>query len=192
MISSRRADLISRSSKLQMYPDVWMGSWKFKTGIIIKGISIKIVTQSRSWTSDLWVQVPEDVHPGFLHHGKQVRIVLGPFHVPNVLAFKLRWISCGRLASPGLVRGGSSLQVQQGHHSCDVDDGQTTEENNVYTKSAPHTGWTRCEREGSRLTSCCSWGTGSVVCCSKCISGWEPHLADCICVRCLIYAPANT
>lgn len=26
MISSSRTDLISRSSKLQMYPDVWMGS----------------------------------------------------------------------------------------------------------------------------------------------------------------------
>lgn len=30
MISSSRADLISRSSKLQMYPDVWIGSCKFK------------------------------------------------------------------------------------------------------------------------------------------------------------------
>lgn len=32
MISSSRADLISRSSKLQMYPDVCIGSCKIKKG----------------------------------------------------------------------------------------------------------------------------------------------------------------
>lgn len=137
MISSRRADLISRSSKLQMYPDVWIGSWKFikrnnnKRNKHEKSPSV----QQQKLKADLWVQVPEDVHPGFLHHGKQVRIVIGPLHVPNILAFKLGWISCRRLASPGLVWGGPGLQVQQGHHSCDVDDGQTTKEKNVYTPS---------------------------------------------------------
>lgn len=88
--------------------------------------------QQQKLKADLWVQVSEDVHPGFLHHGKQVRVVVGPPHVPNILAFKLGWISCRRLAPPGLVRGGPSLQVQQRHHSCDVDDGQTTKEHNVY------------------------------------------------------------
>lgn len=199
MISSRRADLISRSSKLQMYPDVWIGSWKFmkrnnnnnnKRNKYEKSPSV----QQQKLQADLWVQVSEDVHPGLLHHGKQVRIVVGPLHVPNILAFKLGRISCRRLASPGLVRGGPGLQVQQGHHSRDVDDGQTTKENNVFTlPSAPHTGTrTRREREDSTLTSCCSWGTGGEVCCLKCISGSEPRLADCICARCLIYAPANT
>lgn len=56
MISSSRADLISRSSKLQMYPDVWIGSCKFMKGIrvkiCIKGTSTKIVSQcnTTSWT----------------------------------------------------------------------------------------------------------------------------------------------
>lgn len=55
MISSSRADLISRSSKLQMYPDVWMGSCQFMKGIrvkmSIKGISTEIDTDcsSTSW-----------------------------------------------------------------------------------------------------------------------------------------------
>ncbi len=39
MISSSRTDLISRSSKLQIYPDVWIGSCFFKIQYIIATVA---------------------------------------------------------------------------------------------------------------------------------------------------------
>lgn len=111
--------------------------------------------QSHQPGTHLWVQVSEDIHPGFLHHGKQVWIVVGPFHVPDVLAFELGRVSRWRLSSSRVIRGGAGLQVQQSHHSCDVNDGQTTTGNNVsHEATAPHL-------HSSRI-----WGGGITWCCS--------------------------
>lgn len=63
MISSSRTDLISRSSKLQMNPDVWIGSWIRKQWVQSgkrKGtnvcVSIKhcFHRQLKNWTSTFW------------------------------------------------------------------------------------------------------------------------------------------
>ena len=37
---------------------------------------------------DLFSSPPENVHPCLLHHGKEVRVVRGPFHVPHILALE--------------------------------------------------------------------------------------------------------
>lgn len=95
-------------------------------------LNVYVVTiRQCSWPShkhpraDLWVQVPEDVHPGLLHHGKQIRIVMRPLHVPNILALKLGRIPCRRLVSCAVVCGGTDVQVQQRQHARNVDYGQT-------------------------------------------------------------------
>lgn len=58
----------------------------------------------------LWIQVSEDIHSCFLHHCKQVRVVLGPFHVPDVLALQPELPPCLRL--PRAV-GGPRLQLHE-------------------------------------------------------------------------------
>lgn len=43
--------------------------------------------------SHLRVQVSEDIHSGFLHHGEQIWVIISPFHIPDILALKFRWVS---------------------------------------------------------------------------------------------------
>lgn len=58
MISSSRTDLISRSSKLQMYPDVWIGSCFFlKIQSIIATVYINVyiaTVRQCSWHTNTW------------------------------------------------------------------------------------------------------------------------------------------
>lgn len=193
MISSRRADLISRSSKLQMYPDVWIGSWKFMKGII-KVISMKRVTQcnSRSWRLTSGSRFLKTYILVFSIMENRSGLSLAHFMSQTSLRSNLDGSPAGGwllLASSEEAPASRSSRVITPAMSMTA---RRLKKTTFTLPSALHTGRTRPEREDSTPTSCCSWGTGGEVCCLKCISGSEPRLADCICVRCLIYAPANT
>ena len=80
------------------------------------------------------VQIAEDVHPGLFHHGEQLGIVLGPLHVPHVLALELELLAVDLLAADvDHVR----VQVEESENSEIVDDrqpcGGTVETHHVRT-----------------------------------------------------------
>lgn len=57
MISSSRTDLISRSSKLQIYPDVWMGSYAPKwQKIKIPGLTTKKQSTFKEQGTTFWTE----------------------------------------------------------------------------------------------------------------------------------------
>lgn len=76
---------------------------------------------------DLWVQISEDVHPGLFHHGEQVGVVVGPLHIPHVLALEFGRVS-GRGAFLRFPGRAARIDVQERQHSGHVDDGQAAGE----------------------------------------------------------------
>lgn len=71
----------------------------------------------------LRIQVPEDIHSRLLHHCKQIGIVLGPLHIPDIFALQFQQLANYLL--PCTVCH-PSVQVKESQDSCDVDDSKTT------------------------------------------------------------------
>ena len=68
----------------------------------------------------LRIQIPEDVHPGLLHHGKELCVILSPLHIPDVLAFKLQLLTLHLLT---IAVDPLGIEVEQGQDTSNVDDG---------------------------------------------------------------------
>ena len=61
---------------------------------------------------DSFSNPPKNVHPCLLHHGKEVRVVRGPFHVPHILALEFDQVAI-TLAGLRGVRCSTSVQVKE-------------------------------------------------------------------------------
>ena len=54
---------------------------------------LKTTNIPRGQNGLLRFHIPEHIHPGLLHHSKQIRIIRSPLHVPNIFTFKLEDIT---------------------------------------------------------------------------------------------------
>ena len=65
---------------------------------------------------DSFSNPPKNVHPCLLHHGKEVRVIRGPFHVPHILALEFDQVAIIALSTLAGLRGvrcSTSVQVKE-------------------------------------------------------------------------------
>ena len=55
----------------------------------VRKLAYPAATQNRFFR----VQIAKDVHSGLFHHGEKVGVILGPLHVPHVLALELELLA---------------------------------------------------------------------------------------------------
>lgn len=71
----------------------------------------------------LRIQVSEDIHSRFLHHCKQIWIIFGPFHIPDIFAFQFQLFTYDLLPCTVYY---PCIQVKESQNTWKVDDSNTT------------------------------------------------------------------